>query len=102
MTINSGNMMYVRPSTNNMHTFTAQENSCFFDVCLPNYSHSNHLRKITYYKDTNQSSVNASLPFSDPDLLSRQPAITDLIYDTCVPTDIPGFRINELSYRGTM
>lgn len=38
MTIKEGSMLYVRPSVNNLHTFTAAENSCFFDICLPNYT----------------------------------------------------------------
>ena len=51
MTIQPENMLYVRPSSNNMHTFVAAENSCFFDVCLPNYTETKHNRKITYFKD---------------------------------------------------
>ena len=51
MTIQPENMLYVRPSVNNMHTFVATENSCFFDVCLPNYTEQKHNRKITYFKD---------------------------------------------------
>lgn len=42
--------LIIRPSTNNMHEFVAEENTCFFDICLPNYS-TNSLRKITYYKE---------------------------------------------------
>jgi hypothetical protein len=41
--------MMLRPSTMNMHEFVAEENSCFFDICLPNYA-TETLRKLTYYK----------------------------------------------------
>ena len=51
MTIRPENMMFVRPSANNLHTFVATENSCFFDICLPNYTQQKHDRKITYFKD---------------------------------------------------
>ena len=32
------NMLLVRPSCGNMHQFVAQEDSAFFDICLPNYT----------------------------------------------------------------
>ena len=32
MNIKAGDLLYVRPSTNNMHQFVAKENSCFFDM----------------------------------------------------------------------
>ena len=38
MTIKKDDVLYVRPSFNNLHTFEAKENSCFFDICLPNYT----------------------------------------------------------------
>lgn len=38
MTIKEDDVLYVRPSFNNLHTFEAKENSCFFDICLPNYT----------------------------------------------------------------
>lgn len=44
------NMMLVRPSSNNLHTFTAEEDSCFFDICLPNYT-TDSLRRITYFNE---------------------------------------------------
>ena len=40
----------VRPSRNNMHEFVAEENTCFFDICLPNYT-ADSLRRITYFKE---------------------------------------------------
>ena len=42
--------MMVRPSINNLHEFVAEENTCFFDICLPNYT-ADSLRRITYYKE---------------------------------------------------
>ena len=52
MNVREGSVLYVRPSANNLHTFTAAENSCFFDICLPNYTTLSHDRKITYFRDT--------------------------------------------------
>lgn len=40
----------VRPSRNNMHEFVAEENTAFFDICLPNYT-ADSLRRITYFKE---------------------------------------------------
>ena len=40
--------LMVRPSRNNMHEFVAEENTCFFDICLPNYT-ADSLRRITYF-----------------------------------------------------
>ena len=40
----------VRPSRDNLHEFVAEENTCFFDICLPNYT-ADSLRRITYFKD---------------------------------------------------
>jgi hypothetical protein len=42
--------LMVRPSRNNMHEFVAEENTCFFDICLPNYT-LDSLRRITYFKE---------------------------------------------------
>ena len=42
--------MIVRPSRNNMHEFVAEENTEFFDICLPNYT-TDSFRGITYFKD---------------------------------------------------
>ncbi len=33
-----------------MHEFVAEENTCFFDICLPNYT-ADSLRRITYFKE---------------------------------------------------
>ena len=42
------NVLLVRPSLGNMHTFYAEEDSCFFDIMLPNYT-GDHNRCITYF-----------------------------------------------------
>jgi cysteamine dioxygenase len=42
--------MMVKPSKNNLHEFVAEENTCFFDICLPNYT-ADSLRRITYFKE---------------------------------------------------
>ena len=44
------NLLLVRPSCGNMHKFVAQEDSCFFDICLPNYN-GEALRRITYFNE---------------------------------------------------
>ena len=51
MNLKTDDLLFVRPSTNNMHEFVAEENSCFFDICLPNYTPLNHSRRITYFKE---------------------------------------------------
>lgn len=51
MNLKTDDLLFVRPSTNNMHEFVAKENSCFFDICLPNYTPLNHSRRITYFKE---------------------------------------------------
>ena len=51
MQLRTDDLLFVRPSQNNMHEFVAQENSCFFDICLPNYTPLNHSRRITYFKE---------------------------------------------------
>lgn len=51
MNLQTGNMLFVRPSSNNMHQFVATENSCFFDICLPNYQANGHTRRCTYFNE---------------------------------------------------
>lgn len=48
--LSSGNLLLVRPSLGNMHKFYAEEDSCFFDICLPNYT-TDSLRRITYFNE---------------------------------------------------
>lgn len=43
-------VILVRPSLGNLHTFVAEEDSCFFDICLPNYT-TDSMRRITYFKE---------------------------------------------------
>ena len=81
--------LIVRPSANNMHEFVAQENTCFFDICLPNYS-TNSLRKITYYKECE----------AVPEMAQR--GMTRLIYSTSPPVFPPGFEINDVTYKGDL
>ena len=101
MNVKEGSVLYVRPSANNLHTFTAAENSCFFDICLPNYTTLSHDRKITYFRDT-FALCEGQIPTSDPDILTKKSVLTEIEYFTNVPTDIPGFGINDISYRGSM
>ena len=49
-TLHGPQFLMVRPSRNNMHEFVAEENTCFFDICLPNYT-ADSLRRITYFKE---------------------------------------------------
>lgn len=95
-------LLYVRPSANNMHTFEAQENTCFFDICLPNYSTSNCLRKITYFKENPTFQPDAALPFDDADVANNRASYTEIVYDTTPPVMPTGFAVNDLAYRGEM
>lgn len=52
--LEKNNLLLVRPSIGNMHKFTALEDSCFFDICLPNYTHDS-MRRITYYDELTDS-----------------------------------------------
>ena len=48
--LEKNNLLLVRPSCGNMHKFVAEEDSCFFDICLPNYN-GEALRRITYFNE---------------------------------------------------
>ena len=87
----------MRPSVNNMHTFTATENSCFFDICLPNYTMGTVNRKITYYKD-----LNAAECLSVPNGQTTSTAITQIEYDTTPPIMPVNFHVKDIAYRGIM
>ena len=92
MNIKEGDLLYVRPSANNMHQFVAQENSCFFDICLPNYSPDGHTRKVTYFKETGQTMENDS-----------RGGLTELEYYTTPEIAMPeNFALNEINYRGSL
>ena len=75
-----------------MHKFIALEDSCFFDICLPNYSNSrDSLRKITYFKEIDEI-----------DKLEKVNNKTNSIleYDTTPPNLPVGFHVEDISYRG--
>ena len=84
--IKGSQFMLVRPSTNNMHEFKALEDTCFFDICLPNYS-TDSLRRITYFKE-----------IEDKALLEK--GMTKLEYFASPPIFPEGFEINEVNYKG--
>lgn len=88
MKIKADNILYVRPSTNNMHQFIATENSCFFDICLPNYTSETCTRKITYFKETGANETN------------QKGGLTELIYDTTPPVMPTNFKVTEVPYKG--
>ena len=59
--LNGPQFMMVRPSHGNVHEFVAEENTCFFDICLPNYT-ADSLRRITYFKEvTGEAAAEANL-----------------------------------------
>ena len=82
----------VRPSRNNLHEFVAEENTCFFDICLPNYT-ADSLRRITYFNDV------SDLP-PEPEGEGFKPVFRELEYYTTPPKLPYNFEINEISYRG--
>lgn len=100
MTLKKDALMYVRPSFNNLHQFIAQENSCFFDICLPNYTPSSHFRKITYFKESESCDIDASTPFADADLKAQRATLTDIVYDTTPPKLPVNFAVHDVAYRG--
>ena len=79
------NLLLVRPSVGNMHSFVAQEDSCFFDICLPNYTNDS-LRRITYFNEVADDSLGQGL--------------TKLEYSTTPPVMPVGFDVAEVDYRG--
>lgn len=92
MTLKTDDLLFVRPSTNNMHEFVAQENSCFFDICLPNYTPNNHFRRITYFKE-----IDAENPAT-----KIKGGLTQLEYYTTPPVMPVDFSVNDLAYRGEL
>jgi PCO_ADO len=86
-----------------MHKFIASENSCFFDICLPNYTPQSHLRKITYFKDISPlTEATEELDLSQAVFQKNKSVITDISYDTTPPRMPVNFKVNDLSYRGVM
>ena len=72
-----------------MHTFVAEENSCFFDICLPNYTPVRHERRITYFKETGATPENTA-----------RGGITELMYDTTPPVMPQGMVVADIPYKG--
>ena len=87
MSLKTDDLLFVRPSQNNMHTFVALENSCFFDICLPNYTPTNASRRITYFNEIENSNI-------------MKGGATELEYDTTPPEMPVDFTVNDLQYRG--
>lgn len=67
-----------------MHEFVAEENTCFFDICLPNYT-ADSLRRITYFKEIGEI---------------KNDGLLELEYYTTPPKLPVNFEVNEISYRG--
>lgn len=112
--------MMVRPSKNNLHEFVAEENTCFFDICLPNYT-ADSLRRITYFKEialganaATGANVEAGCSilegidpktFADCSMdLSSQTLMQDgfkvLEYDSTPPKLPLNFEVADIPYRG--
>lgn len=106
--------MIVRPSFENMHEFVAEENTCFFDICLPNYT-ADSLRRITYFKDLTEQTEQIDQDrlakpiheafdlreFGDSTLELSSEKIGDLrvlSYDSTPPRLPVGFNITEVPY----
>jgi cysteamine dioxygenase len=83
-------MMLVTPSSQNMHEFVAEENTCFFDVCLPNYT-ADSLRRITYFKEVNNNIYKSKIS-----------NMTEFEYFTTPPKLPVGFDIEEIDFKGQM
>lgn len=95
--------LMVRPSRNNMHEFVAEENTCFFDICLPNYT-ADSLRRITYFKE---QAVDLSI--LDPSEMvdntrsssTRLPKeLVKMSFDATPPTLPKGMEVADLPYYG--
>ena len=101
--------MMVRPSTNNLHEFIAEENTCFFDICLPNYT-SDSLRRITYFKEVDAAVSEVDKLGIDPttladSTLSRSGTLEGLRfleYDSTPPRLPVDFQVADLPYIGEM
>ena len=86
--LDKNNLLLVRPSVGNMHKFVAEEDSCFFDICLPNYT-TDSLRRITYFNDISEEIG------GDADSQRIQ-----LEYNTTPPVMPVGFDVIDVDYRG--
>jgi len=94
--VTDGNLLLVRPSCGNLHKFVAEEDSCFFDICLPNYTNDS-LRRITYF---NEISEQIECPHTNHSLSEK--CATKIEYSTTPPVLPDGMEIAELSYVGDM
>ena len=93
MNLKTDDLLFVRPSSNNMHEFVAQENSCFMDICLPNYTPANSSRRITYFKEVLQD---------DEDSVKMKKGLTQLEYYTTPPVMPVNMKVEELDFRGSL
>jgi hypothetical protein len=109
----------VRPSRNNLHEFVAEENTCFFDICLPNYT-ADILRRITYFRevltspelkgDTSAAQSVLDQIGIDPSTIadctkeqsSKVNGLKFIEYYTTPPVLPADFDIADLAYRGEM
>ena len=97
MTLREDDLLFVRPSRNNMHEFVAEENSCFFDICLPNYTPANSSRRITYFKE---EPLDKQRPCEAGSASKLKGGLTELVYDTTPPVMPVDFHVHDLDYRG--
>ena len=74
-----------------MHKFIALEDSCFFDICLPNYSNQ-ALRKITYFNEIENK--------DDERVMNKKNIV--LQYNTTPPNLPVGFHVEDINYRGDL
>lgn len=104
--LHGSQFLMVRPSRNNLHEFVAEENTCFFDICLPNYT-ADSLRRITYFKEIDPSKHSeidhCALADNSVDLSIAKPkGLTYITYDTTPPKLPVDFEISEVAYRGQL
>lgn len=105
--LNGKNLLLVRPSCGNLHKFVAKEDSCFFDICLPNYTQDS-LRRITYFNEVAEHISCDHHKGEDDAHHQKHVAVngscensTLLEYHTTPPVLPVGFDISELAYRGS-
>jgi hypothetical protein len=75
MNLKTDDLLFVRPSQNNMHEFVAQENSCFFDICLPNYSPVGNSRRLTFFNEVNRDTCNVKGGITELEYLTSPPVM---------------------------
>ena len=93
MNLQTDDVLFVRPSENNMHEFIAKENSCFFDICIPNYTSACASRRLSFFKDTQLNNF---------DLSVKKGGITELEYYTTPPVMPDKMDVVDLDYMGKM